>query len=86
MIEWLEANEGPAKKTAGLRLVAKSLVDKTGARIGKEDTVVKLASRNTQAINRIVQAVLDLNGLKKSASADAKNDSSEATPGASPTS
>lgn len=85
MMDWLEANDGPAKRTAGLRLIAKSLVDKDGKRVGGDTAVVKLASRNTQAINLLVTAVLELNGLKKDAGKDAKNDSSEANTGASPT-
>ena len=86
MMEWLEANEGPAKKTAALRLIMKSLVDKDGNRIGTDSGLVNLAKRNTKTINLILNEILKLNDLGKFAQEQAKNDSSEAPAGTSPTS
>jgi hypothetical protein len=84
MMEWLEANES-AKKTAGLRLIVKSLVDKDGKRVGNDEAIHKFAKKNTKAIDRLIKEILKLNGLDTKTQADAKNDSSETPDGASPT-
>ena len=64
LIEFNEANEGPAKKTAGLRLIVKSLVNAEGKRISGEKDMNKWRSRNSAVCNRIVDDILDLNGLR----------------------
>jgi len=78
MIEFVESNEGPAKRTAGLRLIIKSLVDGNGARIGKEEHLQSWMKRSQKTCNRLVDEILKLNGLDKSAKAAAGNASSEA--------
>ncbi len=73
LIEWTEANEGPAKRTAGLRLLIKSLVDKDGNRIGRSEHLEKFKQKSHKAVDAIVKEIIDFNGLvvvKK----DAKND------------
>ena len=75
MIEWTEANEGPAKKTAGIRLIIRSLVDDQGNRIGQDTMIQPLLKRNSAVLNRIVRAVLKLNGMDKAANELAKNES-----------
>lgn len=93
MIEFTEANEGLAKRKAGLNLLVRSWVDDDGHRLGVDqlgnirDEVFKMFENRNQAVcARVVRAVLKLNGLRTKAELDeAKNDSSEATPNASPT-
>jgi hypothetical protein len=63
LIQWTEANDGKAKKTAGLRIIIKSLVDDSGRRIGREEHLNKLANKSHKAIDAIVKEILDLNGL-----------------------
>lgn len=86
MIEFIEANEGPAKKTAGLRLIINSLVDENGNRIGDEKRdLPMLRKKDSKTCNMLVQKILDLNGLDKKNEGGAKNGSSEANTDASPT-
>jgi hypothetical protein len=75
MIEFVESNEGPAKRTAGLRLIIKSLVKHLEA-FGK---------KNAQVTNRIVAEILKLNGLDEAAKKALGNASSEVDTDASPT-
>jgi hypothetical protein len=84
LLEWVDANEGPAKRTAGIRLVIKSLVDASGNRIGTDKLINSLKKRNADVIRRLVEAVLKLNGMNVDAE-KVKNDSSEVSTGASPT-
>ena len=86
MIEFVESNEGPAKRTAGLRMIIKSLVDAEGTRIGKPEDLQRWMRRSQKTCNSLVDAILKLNGLDKAAKAAAGNASSEApASGASPT-
>jgi hypothetical protein len=82
MLSWVEANDGPAKKTAGLRLIINSLVDASGTRIGSDKMIATLRKRNADVIRRLVEAVLKLNGMTVETE-KVKNVSSEAATGAS---
>lgn len=73
VIEFNESNEGPAKRTASIRLMVKSLVDKDGARIGKEEHVQQFMQTRSKEVTAIVDAVLTLNGLNKK-NAEGKTD------------
>lgn len=81
LIEWTEANEGEAKRTAGLRLIVKSLVDgepgkdanATGKRIMNDTHIAVLRQRGHKTTERIVKAILELNGMNVKKDADAKN-------------
>lgn len=76
IIEWSEAGEGEAKKTAGLRLIVKSLVDENGKRIGKDEHIHAFKRKSHRQTELIVKAILKLNGMHvKSGEADeAKKD------------
>lgn len=65
MIAFVESNEGPAKRTAGLRLIIKSLVDEHGNRIGKDEHLQRWKTKSQKTCNKIVQAILKLNGLSE---------------------
>jgi hypothetical protein len=75
LIEWSEANEGEAKREAGLRLICKSLVDSSGKRFAadtKNIAVFRLKSH--KVTERIVKEILKLNGIEVKAAEKAKND------------
>jgi hypothetical protein len=91
LLDWVEANTGPAKRTAGIRLVVESLVDANGKRIGEPKHIEIFKRKDSRVMNRIANEVLKLNGLAGGA-ADSKkieeqagNASGEAHPDASPT-
>lgn len=75
LIEWSEANEGEAKRTAGLRLITKSLVNAKGERFMATDTKALdvLRAKNHKVTERIVMDILKLNGMNVKADAAAKN-------------
>lgn len=64
LIEWSEANEGEAKRTAGLRLIVKSLVDDKGAVILKMEDIQMLRNKSHKVTERIVKEILKLNGMQ----------------------
>ena len=64
LIEWTEANEGEAKRTAGLRLITKSIVDSNGNRIGTVRDIPKLREKSHAITERIVRGILKLNGMR----------------------
>jgi hypothetical protein len=75
MIEFVESNEGPAKRTAGLRLIIKSLVDADGKRIGQDSHLDGLRKKDNESTSKVIKAILKLNGLDtKKAQDEAKND------------
>lgn len=74
MIEWSEANEGEAKRTAGLRLITKSLVNDKGIRISSDKDILKLRTMRHNVTERIVKEILKLNGMTVKQDKDAKND------------
>jgi hypothetical protein len=86
MIDFVESNEGPAKRTAGLRLIIQSLVDDDGNRIGDMKDLERWKRRSQKTCNALVAEILKLNGLDDAAKKVLGNDSGEALGGASPTS
>lgn len=77
MIEWSEASEGPAKKTAGLRLLCKSLVGPASDYKRYADdpkNIDKFRALPHKVVQRIVEEILDLNGLNVKKDKEAKND------------
>lgn len=76
MIEWSEANEGEAKRTAGLRLITKSLVGPApdNIRISNDRDILKLRTMRHNVTERIVKEILKLNGMTVKQDADAKKD------------
>ena len=80
IIEWQESSDGDAKRTAGVRLLVKSLVNREAyegldgaARIGTDKHIAAFKSKSHKAIDRLVREILDLNGMKVKDNA-AKND------------
>jgi hypothetical protein len=63
MIEWSEANEGEAKRTAGLRLIVKSIVNSKGERIGNDKHIPMLRAKSHKVTEKIVREILRLNGM-----------------------
>ncbi len=72
MIEWSEANEGEAKRTAGLRLITKSVVDgipgkhegAKGVNIMNDEHIAMLRKKPHRMTEDIVKGILRLNGMK----------------------
>ena len=82
LLVWLRnQDDGELKKTNGLWLVAKCLVNSKGERIGNMDEVGRLREKAPKTLKLLVKAAVTLNGL------DAKfpNDESETNSGDSPT-
>lgn len=77
MIEFIQANEGAAKHSAGIRLIIKSAVDKHGVPLFGPTHQEAIKKKNTKVTNQVIDAILKLNGLDKDAQKSAKNDSSE---------
>jgi hypothetical protein len=75
MIEWSEASEGEAKRTAGLRLICKSIVNSKGERIAdSKKNIEKFRGMRHKETERIVKEILKLNGMTVKAEAEAKKD------------
>lgn len=82
MIEWSEANEGEAKRTAGLRLITKSLIGPAPENIRYADDPKNIAvfrTKRHRITENIVKGILKLNGMEVKGStttgeADAKKD------------
>lgn len=75
LIEWSEANEGEAKRTAGIRLIVKSLADDAGVRYAMKDeakNIQILKARAHKTTEKIVKAVLELNGMNVKAEDETK--------------
>ncbi len=75
LIEWSEANEGEAKRTAGLRLITKSLVGPApdNTRYAADDkNIVKFRARSHKVTERIVKEILKLNGMSVKGDDEAK--------------
>jgi len=73
MLEFAETNEGPAKKTAGLRLLLRSVVDAQGKRIGSDKLIGALKKKNSRLVNDLAERALQLSGLAPKAKETAKN-------------
>jgi len=77
MIEWSEANEGEAKRTAGLRLISKSLVGPEPGNVRYADDVKnipKFRAMRHKETERIVKEILKLNGMTVAQDAATKKD------------
>lgn len=74
LIEWTEAGEGEAKRTAGLRLIVRSLVNEKGERIAEDAHIAVLRKKSHKVVDRIVKEILKLNGLEVKAREKEKND------------
>lgn len=67
VIEWVEANEGEAKRTAGLRLITKSLVGPPPENVRYADDpkfISKFRQMRHKETDRIVREILKLNGMQ----------------------
>lgn len=74
LIEWSEANEGEAKRTAGLRLITKSLVSSAGARYAEDPKNIAIFRKKSHKVTeRIVREILKLNGMTVKQDEAAKN-------------
>ena len=77
IIQWSEANEGEAKRTAGLRLICKSLVgpEPGNVRFADDDkNIAKFRGMRHKETERIVKEIIRLNGMNVKAETDAKKD------------
>lgn len=77
IIEWSEANEGEAKRTAGLRLITKSLVGPAPQNLryaNDPKNIAKLRGMRHKETERIVKEILRLNGMNVKEEAAAKKD------------
>lgn len=75
MIEFVEQNEdAKAKRVAGVRMIVRSLVNAEGDRIGKQEHVEMFLKKDAATTNKLVEAVMELNGLKTATAAEAKKD------------
>jgi hypothetical protein len=82
MIAWSEANDGEAKRTAGLRLIIQSVVDgepgvddgATGARIMDDTHIALLRKLPHKVTEAVVKDILKLNGMNVKADNEAKKD------------
>ena len=74
MIIWSEANEGEAKRTAGLRLIAKSLVNSKGVRISSDKDIQKFRQMRHDVTERIVKEIINHNKMSSSKDKELKND------------
>ncbi len=77
IIEWSEANSGEAKRTAGLRLICKSLVGPAPGNIryaNHDKFIATLRGVRHKDAERIVQEILTLNKMEVKKDNAAKND------------
>ncbi len=70
--EWSEMRESPeGRKKSGGWLIAKSLVDKDGRRIGDPAWAVEIVKKNLKTSELILRAIFKLNGISQSAKVEA---------------
>ena len=75
LIEWSEASEGEAKRTMGLRLICKSLVNSKDERFALDPKNIAVFRRKSHKVTeRIVKEILKLNGMNVKDDAVAKKD------------
>ena len=77
IIAWSEANEGEAKRTAGLRLISKSLVGPEPGNIRYADdakNIPRFRGMRHKETERIVKEILKLNGMNVKQDDVAKKD------------
>ncbi len=64
IIRWQETRDEPkAKRNSGIRILVKSIVDKKGNRIGKDEDFNWFSKKSYKAVDHLVMEVLKLNGL-----------------------
>ena len=63
MIDFVDSNDGPAKRTSGIRLIIASLVDEDGKRVGKPEMMDKFKKRDSRVMGRIVDEIMKLNDM-----------------------
>lgn len=63
-IEWNEASTDAAKKTSGIRLFLKCIVNAKGERIGTLKHMEQLKKKSVREIIKVVQVILKVNGLE----------------------
>lgn len=85
LLEWAEAQDPAAKKTAGLRLIVKSIVNDDGQRTGTDRHLEMLKKKDAKLCNELVDRILNLNGLRAKQQEAAKNVLSETGSAVSPT-
>lgn len=77
--------EGGDKVKNMLKLIARSIVDSEGNRIGKLEDIERLAKKSNVTLVKLKNAAMAINGLVAKAETLRKNDSSEADFSVSPT-
>lgn len=75
LLDWVEANDGDAKRTAGLRLICKSLVNGKNERFASDPKNIAIfRTKSHKVILRIIQEIQKLNGLTAKGNEAVKND------------
>lgn len=74
IISWRETNEGPAKRSMGVRLFVNSLVDEDGNRIGTEKHYEAFKKKSNAVQERVLAEIVKLNGMTVKAEEKIKND------------
>jgi hypothetical protein len=65
MIEFVEQNtDDKARRVAGIRMIVRSLVNEAGERIGTETHVPLFLKKDAATTNRIVEVVMEMNGMR----------------------
>src|SRR6185369_2724429 len=87
IVEFFERqNDEGTRPTNGLWLVARSLVNSKGERIGDLDELTRLRKKQPSVMKKLIEAASAINGLTPKAIEETKNDSQEGPIGISPTS
>jgi hypothetical protein len=75
MIQFVEQNvDEKARRIAGIRMVVQSLVNDDGERIGTDAHIPQFLKKDAATTNRLVETVMELNGLTKPKADEAKKD------------
>lgn len=74
IIAWRESNEGPAKRSMGVRLFVNSLVDEQGNRIGTEKHYEAFKRKSNAIQERVLAEIVKLNGMTVKGEEKIKND------------
>jgi hypothetical protein len=87
LIEFVEGNENPkSRRIAGIRMIIHSLVNDAGERIGTEAHVPAFLKKDAATTNKLVEAVMELSGMREPKVKEVKNASGEVSTDASPSS
>lgn len=74
VIKWRDTNEGPAKKTLGIRLFVDSIVDKDGKRTGGPQHYEAFKSKSNALQEKVLAEIVKLNGMTVRGQETIKND------------